>query len=179
MGLDMYLTRQTYVRNWEHTKPEDRVEITINKGGKPHPMINPSKVTHITEDVGYWRKANHIHKWFVDNVQEGIDECQESYVSFEQLQELKELCKTVLGVLETTEKTEKEVVVGWRGGGEELKETIEVYDATLVEAFLPPETGFFFGSTEIDEWYKRSLEETIEIIDSLDPDGSYYYQASW
>lgn len=21
-------------------------------------------------EVGYWRKANHIHKWFVDNVQE-------------------------------------------------------------------------------------------------------------
>lgn len=182
MGLDMYLTRQTYVQNWNHTKPENRVEITINKGRKPHPKIDPSKITYITEEVGYWRKANHIHKWFVDNVQDGIDECQRSYVSFEQLQELKELCKSVLGILETSEVSEKEVVTGWRhekGETKEIKEMIQVYDSELISALLPPESGFFFGSTDIGEWYKKDLEDTISILENLDPEGSYYYEASW
>ena len=24
----------------------------------------------------YWRKSNQIHKWFVDNVQNGVDDCE-------------------------------------------------------------------------------------------------------
>jgi hypothetical protein len=32
-------------------------------------------------EVGYWRKANAIHNWFVQNCQKGIDECQEARVS--------------------------------------------------------------------------------------------------
>ena len=35
MGLDMYLTRKTYVKQWSHQTPEERFEITITKGGKP------------------------------------------------------------------------------------------------------------------------------------------------
>lgn len=26
-------------------------------------------------ELAYWRKAHTIHKWFVDNVQDGVDEC--------------------------------------------------------------------------------------------------------
>ena len=26
-------------------------------------------------EIGYWRKSNQIHKWFVDNIQEGVDNC--------------------------------------------------------------------------------------------------------
>ena len=37
------------------------------------------------EEVGYWRKANQIHKWFVDNVQDGVDDCGEYKVTKEQL----------------------------------------------------------------------------------------------
>lgn len=38
--------------------------------------------------VGYWRKANAVHSWFVRNVQEGIDNCKTYWVSREQLREL-------------------------------------------------------------------------------------------
>lgn len=37
----------------------------------------------IAEDVGYWRKANAIHAWFVKNVQGGVDNCQSHEVSKE------------------------------------------------------------------------------------------------
>jgi len=47
-------------------------------------------------ELGYWRKANAIHAWFVKNVQNGIDECQEANVTREQLTELKSLCERVI-----------------------------------------------------------------------------------
>ena len=31
--------------------------------------------SRIIEQVGYWRKANQIHNWFVENVQDGEDDC--------------------------------------------------------------------------------------------------------
>ena len=31
----------------------------------------------IMEMVGYWRKQNAIHNWFVENVQDGIDDCDQ------------------------------------------------------------------------------------------------------
>lgn len=30
---------------------------------------------HPYEEVAYWRKANQIHRWFVQNVQDGADDC--------------------------------------------------------------------------------------------------------
>ena len=98
-------------------------------------------------NVGYWRKANAIHNWFVINVQGGEDDCNEFKVLYEDLLKLKNLCEQVL----------------------------ETKDTTL----LPPKEGFFFGVTEIDERYFDDLRNTIEIIDSLDPYGDYYYQSSW
>lgn len=53
---------------------------------------------------------------------------------------------------------------------------LETKDASL----LPPTEGFFFGSTDIDEYYFDDLIDTIEIIDSLDlENGEYYYRSSW
>jgi hypothetical protein len=78
MGLDMYLTRKVYVKNWSFRKPEELHEITVKRGGQPRTDINPEKISYVIEDVAYWRKANAIHKWFVDNCQDGVDECQET-----------------------------------------------------------------------------------------------------
>ena len=57
---------------------------------------------------------------------------------------------------------------------------LESKDPTL----LPPQAGFFFGGTDIDEWYWRDLESTVTQlkrifalpeIDNL----SFYYSSSW
>ena len=93
MGLDMYLTKKTYVKQWDHQKPEERHEVTVKKGGEIHPFIKTDRVSGVVEEVMYWRKANAIHGWFVDNCQNGIDECQMSIVTRAQLIELKELCE--------------------------------------------------------------------------------------
>lgn len=147
MGLDMYLNKRVYVgAHYDHRKVEIKIEATEN--GVPI-KIDPKKVSYVVEQAGYWRKANAIHGWFVRNVQDGTDDCQESYVSYEKLLELRNLCELVI----KTKSTE----------------------------LLPPTSGFFFGSTDIDESYWDDLRETIKIISELAPDTEcdYYYSASW
>lgn len=90
MGLDMYLVKKNYVgAKYEHRKVKGEVEIEVE--GRLLD-IDFKKITYIIEEVGYWRKANAIHGWFVANVQGGKDDCGEYYVSYEKLQELKNLC---------------------------------------------------------------------------------------
>lgn len=114
-------------------------------------------------EIGYWRKVNHIHKWFVDNCGEGVDECQEIYVRKEDLMALRSTCMEVLAN---------------RGDEEKVSE------------LLPCSDGFFFGSTEYDDYYYDSVERTIEILDKAlklcesKPEDGYdhwqiIYQASW
>ena len=150
MGLDMYLSKRTYVRNWEHQKTEERHEVVVTKGGQPT-KINPNKVTYIIEEAGYWRKANAIHKWFVDNCQDGVDDCRDAYVGFNDLQALLDLCRIV------------------------------IIDKSKAEQLLPSTSGFFFGNTEYDEWYYNDIQNTIEILEKAleDKDGEYYYSSSW
>ena len=84
MGLDMYLNKRTYIKNWEHTPKSERHNITITKGGAIV-SIDKDKISYIVEEVAYWRKANQIHNWFVNYVQGGEDDCKEYSVSIEEL----------------------------------------------------------------------------------------------
>ena len=82
----MYLNKKIYIgAEYDFNAIEGKIEIT--RHGKPIP-INFNKVTYITEEAVYWRKANQIHKWFVDNIQNGVDDCGEYYVSKENLEAL-------------------------------------------------------------------------------------------
>lgn len=154
MGLDMYLERKTSINQGDFYKPEYRHEVIVKKGGEIDTSIDPKKIKEVVEEVGYWRKANQIHNWFVKNVQNGEDDCKEYYVSESQLKTLHEVCKQVLA------------------------------DRNLAEELLPTQGGFFFGGTEYDGYYFTDLENTVKIIDDIlasDPelDAYYYYQSSW
>jgi len=54
------------------------------------------EVKEIVIKAGYWRKANQIHRWFVEQVQEGKDDCGYYYVSRQHLVDLRDLCKRVI-----------------------------------------------------------------------------------
>jgi len=151
MGLDMYLYKRSYVNSSDWVKEENRDSIEITQGGKPHPKIKPERINYVIENVGYWRKANAIHKWFVDNVQKGEDNCAQYFVSTRNLQKLKSVCEEVL---ENKDRAQE---------------------------LLPTTEGFFFGGTDYDEYYFGDLVETIQIMDEAlsDDDASYYYQSSW
>lgn len=163
MGLDMYLTASKYIGGYEHSDEAEKkiFEKTLEAIGFPENKIDrssPNLTVGIV--VGYWRKANAIHNWFVENCQGGIDECQKTYITRDQLLQLKTECENVLR---------------HRDSGDEEKVANET---------LPPTKGFFFGSTDIDEWYWNDLEHTVAIIDKITGDQalsgySIYYQASW
>ena len=149
MGLDMYLNKKTYVQYWEHNG-DNNYEVTVTKAGQPA-GIDGRKVKYVIEEAGYWRKSNQIHQWFVENVQDGVDNCGEYYVSAEKLRELLALCKAVQNQPEVAEEV------------------------------LPTASGFFFSGTEYDEWYYKDIENTIQILNEAlaDTNGEYYYSSSW
>jgi len=154
MGLDMYLNKKSYVKNWNHQTPEEKHKVTVKKAGKVRKDIKPERISYITEQVGYWRKFNALHNWFVNNCQDGKDDCQESYVSTEKLKELLESLKAV---------------VADKGSANEV---------------LPSRGGFFFGGTDYDEYYFKEVKETIKLLEGLlkESEGvecDFYYQASW
>lgn len=179
MGLDMYLNKRSYVRNFSFLKPEDRHTITITKGDK---KLDTSKIVYIIEEAGYWRKANAIHRWFVENVQEGRDDCKEYYVSHEKL---KDLLDRVEKVLAASKMTKGKVVNGYqyKDGKEEpiLEEGEYIEDPTVAKDLLPTTEGFFFGSTNYDQYYIEDLELTKKILEAAlkDERGEFYYHSSW
>lgn len=182
MGLDMYLTKKTYVKQWSHQKPEEQFEVVVKRGGVTYPNIKPSKVTYVEEEVMYWRKANHIHNWFVENTQEGNDNCQTSFVSRENINELVTILKQVKQSLEKSKKGVVEVVSGYKNG-EEYKVPVEVFEETeIAEELLPTASGFFFGGTEYDGYYLKTINETLEVLEKELEDETadeFYYRASW
>jgi homoserine trans-succinylase len=183
MGLDMYLHKNTYVKNWEHMKPEQKHQITILKDGEPS-SIQTDRISSIQEEVAYWRKANQIHQWFVDNVQNGDDNCGDYYVSRENLADLLELTEKVL---DSCELIESKVINGY--SYDDNNKRVPMYedgkivkDSTVAEELLPSTSGFFFGGTEYDQWYVEQLEYTRDTIKKLlteDGDGDFEYHSSW
>jgi hypothetical protein len=146
MGLDMYLNAKRFL--W-YSEDELADNIKRNFPDLPEHM----RVKEVTIEAMYWRKANAIHKWFVDKVQGGEDNCSEFEVSLAQLEELLEVIEQVL---ENPDRA-----------GE----------------LLPPQAGFFFGGTDMDQWYWDDLKQTQSKLQELFTrdwkSWDFYYRASW
>ncbi len=132
-------------------------------------------------DVGYWRKANQIHNWFVENVQGGVDDCGHYPVTIAQLEKL---LGVVNKVLASCEMVEGQVNNGYRFEGEKkipiMVEGKYVKNPDLARELLPTTEGFFFGGIDYDENYVADLTETKEIVEkALKEGGAYYYHSSW
>lgn len=188
MGLDMYLTKKTYIgAEYEHRNVQGSIDIKIDE----EPVkIEFKRLSHIEENVGYWRKANQIHNWFVANVQNNTDDCGTYEVSEEQLNSLLAVCKEI--------KLKRPLIPGTiinghtAQSGEGFKPNYEegqlMSNSHIAAKLLPSKPGFFFGSTDYDQYYMEDIDNTIEIIETLlkekDPgkeylNGCIYYHSSW
>lgn len=157
MGLDCYFTARQYLSSWNDADKELKTKVSALVEG----MATEWEVKEVVYEVAYWRKANQIHNWFVQNVQEGEDDCKDYYVSEDKIIELYD---AVCQVLE---------------------------DHSKAEDLIPPQEGFFFGGTEIDEYYFQDLEYTKEvfgpIVEKLKDEEKkkelykydFYYRSSW
>src|SRR5690554_7634986 len=184
MGLDMHLYKRVYIGN-QHTKNKnEQLAISLPKNQDKRFFkikegdINQDKISYIIEEIMYWRKANSIHNWFVDNVQGGNADYGEYYVSSEIIERLVKECKEDVEYLKSLEYTdvghiysfdkEEEVEYGIYGNVDESK-------LNLVTT-----RGFFFGSTEYSELYVRMLEDTIQKLEpAIGSEHDFYYTSSW
>lgn len=158
MGLDMYLYAKKFVASakWETEEECAKLKEVANlMNGSDFIMEDEHSVqfAEITLQLAYWRKANQIHRFFIDECGNGKDDGQDIYVCREDLQKLLELCETVMN------------------------------DKSKAEELLPTRSGFFFGSTEYDEWYYKNLEDTIPVLQKIlkdaPEDWEFEYHPSW
>lgn len=98
MGLDMYLTMQTSIDNYKHEPEGQRLANDIMDLLNIAPDFYARRFGSIEVNIpaAYWRKANAIHGWFVNHVQDGVDDCKQYSVDVSQLEELRDLCASIL-----------------------------------------------------------------------------------
>jgi len=115
----------------------------------------------LCEEVGYWRKANMIHGWFVNNCNNRIYELANvDYMPIEiEIEKIEELLSVCNKVYEN------------RGNVEIARE------------YLPVCKGFFFGSYEYDDSYYSDIELTKKILEKLltnhNSNEIYFYYANY
>ena len=183
MGLDMYLegsfSTRAYMRptDQQYADMREGKEVKIEKSSEFEDAIAAIGFENAPIDYAYnhftyvfpiitWRKANAIHKFFVDEVQGGIDNCERHYVSRDKLQELLDRITTILDIKTPVAR--------------EMK----------AEELLPTDIeGCFFGTKDYDDWYykdledtKKTLEKVFEYEENAESEkffDSFYYQSSW
>lgn len=148
MGLDMYLRAKKYVSEYTNKEIFEKLnELDVGQNGM--------SINEISAEAMYWRKSNAIHAWFVRECQNGVDNCQEYWVSEEKLKQLRDICREVLM---------------FRKKADEL---------------LPTQGGFFFGQLDYDSYYFDDIERTESRLtailenEELMKDWNFYYQSSW
>lgn len=155
MGLDQYLYARKYVSGTNFSSdngqfnmtPNPELDTILNSVNLARTDIDsdmPSAMVSVK--VYQWRKANAIHEWFVQNVQQGEDNCKDYYVDRTQLEQLLATLGQALDIQR-----------GLSNGDPDI----------TIEDILPTQSGFFFGSTEYDEWYWQYIEESYDAINNI------------
>jgi hypothetical protein len=147
MGLDQYLHAKRAFYSQDNA---DVCKVVSTLAGIPHDDDAGGVV--VTVSIGYWRKANQIHHWMVENVQQGQDDCGQYMVTREDMGRLLDLCLKVQA------------------------------DPEQAPELLPSAPGFFFGSLGYDEWYHRQIQHTVEVLQralALPQGVGFYYSSSW
>jgi hypothetical protein len=148
MGLDMYLEARQYISSYDENGKKIQESI-----GNIMSDVNGMNITNIVCEAMYWRKANAIHLWFVNNVQAGNDDCGNYYVRRNDLENLLSDINQVLDNPETA------------------------------STIMPTSSGFFFGSVEYDDYYFENLRTTRDRLEELlSPkfnSWEFYYHSSW
>jgi hypothetical protein len=161
MGLDMYLQRRKIMEQQAFSDAHD------------------DKLSGVI----YWRKANAIHKYFVDYgalQSNGAPNVGYYYID---RQHLINLIERITAILNGEKHIETDTYFDIVEMKEVSKQVEYNLNKELASELLPTESGFFFGSTEYDIWYHRNLARTLDLLKAelaAVPDNeTWYYYASW
>jgi hypothetical protein len=165
MGLDMYLHAKKYVEkvNWQALQNND--ELSYDSPEAVFPLWN-----NIVETAGMKDVAVDIYGVHVEVTCAYWRKANQIHAWF---------VKNVQG----GEDNCGEYYVSH----EKLKSLLDLVNKALAERdpnLLPPQAGFFFGGTDIDEWYWQDLKNTKAKLDRVFalPEMSklsFYYTSSW
>lgn len=108
-------------------------------------------------ELAYFRKVNFLLPFFCYE-----ENCSDIEIDKYQVEDLVNACQTILDTLKTS---------GTQAATEVANE------------MLPTEGGFFFGSTEYDEWYFKDVEDVLNkfttILDNTDWENETVYMHCW
>jgi hypothetical protein len=119
MGLDMYLSAKKHVSNYDFYPEEKELNKNVKEVLGLQSLSDDNASVTVSVNVGYWRKSNQIHNWFVTNCQGGKDDCGEYWVGRDDLQELLD---TVTEVLATRKTSKLPPVEGFFFGSKNVDE---------------------------------------------------------
>ena len=161
----MYLSARKYVEkiDWKALQESNERDYSAATFPQWNDVVEASGMSHIADkndiygvsvsvNAAYWRKVNAVHKWFVDNVQDGEDNCQEYYVSHA---DLKELLATAQQALFKKDPSELPPSAGFFFGSYDIDEY------------------YWHGIKDTIKQLKRLTE--LPDFEQL----SFYYQSSW
>lgn len=112
--------------------------------------------SNVLTEIGYFRKSNWLHGYFDRLCEErtghGIEDCEYFVFSKHDLHTLLEIARDV----------------------------IATDSIAYAEDWLPPQSGFFFGSTAIDDYYFEDLQDFVNTMEQWeDSDEQFVYYAWW
>lgn len=137
------------------------------------------------QNMAYWRKANAIHNFFVKEVQGGVDDCNSYEISKDAFKELLRRCRKII---RTTKMVDGKITLGTKFENGQTVPIIEdgkvFEDTSVAEKLLPVQEGFFFGSTQYNEYYMDMIKYTRDVVSKILKDENfdnymYVYRASW
>jgi hypothetical protein len=165
MGLDMYLHAKKYVEKIEWSKLDRDNDLGMDSPEVVNPLWNDIVNTAGMSDV-----ATDIYGVHVEVTAAYWRKSNQIHAWF---------VKNVQG----GEDNCGEYYVSH----EKLKELLVTCQQALFNKdpnLLPPQAGFFFGGTDIDEWYWHDIKETIKklkrVLELSEMSKlSFYYTSSW
>ena len=208
MGLDMYFKKIKKVKNKsviELLEIQHKINYSENESEKEkliklyNDFLEKNYYEWLEKDyysfdteIGYLRKANAIHNFIVKKYNNGVDNCEPILLDKEKIEEMFEIvkkliyeCKLINGKLENGYTYKK------NDNGKLVKEynyengyILDQKSKKLASELLPTRDGFFFGSTEYDQWYYKKVKDTIEIIEKVLAETDFeheivMYSSSW
>lgn len=160
MGLDMYLEVRKFVPAYNYKTSDGSYDREYNDNYKAVLAGSGLEAVTSNDSVGLYVNSTAIYWRKVNSIHNWfIQNCangvDECQPIYVSREKLEELLETVT-------------------------QTIKSKDADL----LPPASGFFFGSTDVDEWYWKDLEFTkrelkTALKKSENEPVDFIYQASW
>ena len=200
MGLDMFLYKKKFYYEGEMERLKGDIKAVKEKMPELVDVVfkhsadivndlceDDSRVESIEKLAIQWRKSNAIHRWFIEHTGDEWDDESEREVSVDDLKRLLEVCEKVI---EGTKMKPGEIHMGTVCSEGKVTEKYEpgevIANPELADELLPTQEGFFFGSTDYDQYYLNDVKYTAEKIkeilknaDEKDWTETFIYRASW